>query len=182
MNFALYKTNNLNNGQGPLHLRSFTGIQPQNHIKISLMCMCRESDQNHGTNYKTISTLARSMTRLISIILLSGFLFQSFSKVLILANYEMNKEYITKNFCENKNKPKMHCNGKCHLKKQLEKDEKRENAPVNNVKEKLEIQLFPQFQNNSLFHLYATGKFVFAPFNDLEASSPSFSIFHPPSC
>ena len=38
-----------------------------------------------------------------------------------LVDYAMNKEYIAKNLCENRAKPKMNCNGKCHLMKQLKK-------------------------------------------------------------
>lgn len=34
--------------------------------------------------------------------------------------YEINKEYIANNLCENRNKPEMHCNGKCHLRKQID--------------------------------------------------------------
>lgn len=34
-------------------------------------------------------------------------------------NYAINKEYIARKLCVNKDKPKMNCNGKCHLKKQL---------------------------------------------------------------
>ncbi|HKC67364.1 MAG TPA: hypothetical protein VKG26_03990 [Bacteroidia bacterium] len=36
-------------------------------------------------------------------------------------DYAINKEYIAKNLCENRNKPKLNCNGKCHLMKQLKK-------------------------------------------------------------
>lgn len=41
--------------------------------------------------------------------------------LLPLLDYALNKEYISKNLCENRNKPKMHCNGKCHLMQQLKK-------------------------------------------------------------
>lgn len=36
-------------------------------------------------------------------------------------DYAINKEYIAKNLCENRTKPKLNCNGKCHLMKQLKK-------------------------------------------------------------
>lgn len=36
----------------------------------------------------------------------------------------------------------MHCNGKCHLRKQLEAQHKKDNAPVQSLKEKLELQYF----------------------------------------
>lgn len=38
-----------------------------------------------------------------------------------ILDYEANKGFIAKNLCENKAKPKMQCNGKCHLRKQLSK-------------------------------------------------------------
>jgi hypothetical protein len=34
-------------------------------------------------------------------------------------NYCINYKYISTVLCENKNKPQMHCNGKCHLKKTI---------------------------------------------------------------
>jgi hypothetical protein len=36
-----------------------------------------------------------------------------------IVHYQWNKKEITAKYCVNKNKPAMHCNGKCHLKKQL---------------------------------------------------------------
>lgn len=78
----------------------------------------------------------------ISILLAFTFLVQSASKLFIIADYQINKEYISKNLCENKNKPKMHCNGKCHLAKRLKNQDKKENSPTNQLKEKLELQFF----------------------------------------
>ena len=34
--------------------------------------------------------------------------------------YELNIDYIVQNYCVNKDKPKLQCNGKCHLAKQLQ--------------------------------------------------------------
>lgn len=39
----------------------------------------------------------------------------------ISLHYQLNKAWIAANLCENKNKPAMNCNGKCHLRKQLAK-------------------------------------------------------------
>ncbi len=38
-----------------------------------------------------------------------------------MIDYIVNYNYIRTELCENKDKPEMHCNGKCHLKKQLKK-------------------------------------------------------------
>ena len=48
---------------------------------------------------------------------------QSVGKLALLSNYLVNRDFITLNYCENKNKPKLHCNGKCHLSKQLKEQE-----------------------------------------------------------
>jgi hypothetical protein len=46
-------------------------------------------------------------------------LIQVFSKWLAVIDYAVNKEYIAKNLCENRNKPTLHCNGKCQLMKKM---------------------------------------------------------------
>ena len=38
-----------------------------------------------------------------------------------IIDYVVNYEYISKELCENKAKPELHCNGKCHLMKELAK-------------------------------------------------------------
>nr|WP_237421255.1 hypothetical protein [Flavobacterium sp. Sd200] len=47
--------------------------------------------------------------------------------VLPLGEYILNYEYIAKELCVNKEKPAMHCNGKCHLMKELAKKAADEN-------------------------------------------------------
>ena len=97
-----------------------------------------------------------------------------------MANYEINKDYISKNLCENRSKPKMHCNGKCHLRKQLQKESKKENAPANNVKNKLEIQFFSE--SNSLIQFIAkpTDKDHFINYYFIPYSKHIVSVFRPP--
>lgn len=48
----------------------------------------------------------------------------SMQKTLLVGIYQLNKNYITQVYCENKDKPTMHCDGKCHLEKTLEKTTK----------------------------------------------------------
>lgn len=49
-------------------------------------------------------------------------------KLIVVAHFEANRTYIAQNLCENRNKPELHCKGKCYLKKQLKKEEKNESA------------------------------------------------------
>ncbi len=39
-----------------------------------------------------------------------------------VVDYAVNYNYIVNVLCENKDKPEMHCNGKCHLTKELAKE------------------------------------------------------------
>jgi hypothetical protein len=115
-----------------------------------------------------------------SILLASLFLLQSAEKFIIVVNYELNKASITTNFCENKAKPMLHCNGKCHLKKQLQQQDKKENSPTNSLKEKLEIQFLTENKKQTFIcHpsiiLLKKSVYLFINYsNSLDA------IFHPP--
>ena len=60
------------------------------------------------------------MNKLIVFLLIVGIGFQSVGKLLVLAWYQVNKTYIAQKLCENRNKPKMHCNGKCQLRKKMQ--------------------------------------------------------------
>lgn len=48
----------------------------------------------------------------------------SFNNLVVIGGYYLNKNYIAANFCENKAKPELHCEGKCHLAKELQASEK----------------------------------------------------------
>jgi hypothetical protein len=52
-------------------------------------------------------------------------LFASFSKAFVMGAFLINQANISKTLCENRNQPKKHCEGKCYLKKQMTKDEKK---------------------------------------------------------
>jgi hypothetical protein len=58
-----------------------------------------------------------------------------------IVHYQWNKKEITAKFCINKNKPKVHCNGKCHLKKQLKNIEE-VGQPSSNPNQSKEIKYF----------------------------------------
>lgn len=107
------------------------------------------------------------------------FLIQSFTRSFIYLNYEVNKDYISNVLCENKEKKEMHCEGKCHLKKELDKEEKSESTPTANNKEKFEITLF----NESIteFLIYIVSKAVYTvSYIAIVPQNCSFAIFHPP--
>lgn len=71
--------------------------------------------------------------RFIAILLLLSSVTMNLSGLFVFAGFEMNREYIVKELCINKDKPQLHCNGKCYLMKKLKQAEEKE--------QKLEHQL-----------------------------------------
>jgi len=117
----------------------------------------------------------------IAILLVCAFILQSAGKLLIIVNYQVNKESITKIFCENKTKPLLKCNGKCHLKKQLAKQDKKENTPSNNIKTKLEIQLFSENKSFAFVNSITKKNRHYSIYLFSDSDPHPSSVFHPPS-
>lgn len=60
-----------------------------------------------------------------------------------IAYFQLNRDYIAKNLCVNKDKPKLNCNGQCYLAKQLKATEEKEKKSNSERIEKMqEIVLF----------------------------------------
>jgi hypothetical protein len=55
------------------------------------------------------------------------------SSPLVYLDYSLRKDYIAKNLCQNRNRPSMHCNGKCYLSKQLAKAAEQKEAQQKNT-------------------------------------------------
>ncbi len=120
------------------------------------------------------------MVRFISIIILTAFMLQTFSKVIIYVNYELNLDYIIKTYCINKNDPSKHCDGKCHLTKQLQEEEKKETLPGTNRDERLEINLFSENITAYLFNNFSGKEYIYPDLKFPKIDSPVFGFFHPP--
>jgi len=122
--------------------------------------------------------------KILAVILLSLVtLLQSFSKWIILTDYEINKEYISKNLCINKSRPKLHCNGKCQLMKKLAEEEK-QNSSNNNNQGKVKFQDIVFLHSMRLFELKKPTENRSNPPTQIypgKYESPVSSIFHPPS-
>lgn len=126
------------------------------------------------------STLAKMLKQFFLIFALIGVLLQNFSKIIIYVNFTLNRDYIAKNLCVKKSEPDNCCKGSCHLQKELDKEEKKEQAPVNPIKNKSEIQLISQ--NNSGIYIFSypdiNDLISYYPFDLTKKNAPS--IFRPP--
>ena len=97
--------------------------------------------------------------------------------------YQVNRQFIAQNFCVNKDKPKLNCNGQCYLAKQLKKQEEKETKSNSEKLEKLpEINLV--FEETIEFHFTP---FIKEPtvhsfrYSNLYTHLFNPTVLHPPS-
>ena len=60
-------------------------------------------------------------------------------------DYLINKDYIAKNLCINKDKPKSCCKGKCHMVKQLQKTNKNTDNEPKNSNSRVQLKELTEF-------------------------------------
>lgn len=101
-----------------------------------------------------------------------------------VVEYVVNYDYISKVLCENKAKPVLKCNGKCHLMKQLAKESESEKPLSSNKKvlQEIEVLFFQNidFQCCNVFGLVISSKDTPNYINHYTFQDINF-IFHPPS-
>ncbi len=100
--------------------------------------------------------------------------------------YGINYDYIVKELCENKDKPVLKCNGKCHLAKQLakatEEDNNSSSGKKQNVKQEIETMFCQEFNVVSFAKNFVfTNKKINSDYQNLYALTAIQSTFHPPT-
>lgn len=63
---------------------------------------------------------SRKVARLLLLVLAVLSLLQPFQKDFIIAGFFLNRSFIVENLCENLDRPELHCEGICQLKKSLQ--------------------------------------------------------------
>jgi len=101
------------------------------------------------------------------------FLLMTFSKGLTLLNFYFNQEAITAKFCVNKSRPKMQCNGKCFLAKQIKEQEQRDATNAVLELSKIEVVSFTSYFINDLERFYT----VVDPGYRVYSEKPNTALF-----
>jgi hypothetical protein len=103
--------------------------------------------------------------------------------MLPVITYYVDYEYISKELCENIDKPELRCDGKCHLKKELA-NASEEDKPISNFKnifKEIENILFIEKINS--YNIISFSKIIQNNYwyNNLYQYNNSNLTFHPPS-
>ncbi len=101
-----------------------------------------------------------------------------------VVEYVVNYDYISKVLCENKAKPKMQCNGKCHLMKELAKASENE-KPISSDKksstQEFEILFLEEIRSFRIASIFYHKQLQFnTNYSNLYFRLNSTSVFRPP--
>ena len=104
---------------------------------------------------------------------------------IIFADYELRKDFIIKNYCINKNRPELHCDGKCYLAEQLKKAEQEDQkqATGNFISKLLSFE--SDIKTNLFTNYFPAKRFSEKSIQNFQYKNRishlhAFSFFHPP--
>ncbi|MDB5086273.1 MAG: hypothetical protein JWR09_267 [Mucilaginibacter sp.] len=85
------------------------------------------------------------LKQLTAYFLIFSLLAVNFSRFFIFVGFELNKNYIAANLCDNRDKPWLHCNGKCYFAKKIKQaqENERKEAAKDNFS-RLEVSFFQE--------------------------------------
>jgi hypothetical protein len=111
--------------------------------------------------------------------MVTGVLIQSITKTIVMINYSLNKDYISKNLCEKRKVKNNKCNGSCHLKLKLKQSDDSGAKEPPSLKDKSEQVLYCNFSFVKLRAVKYT-QYIF-PVPVLHFPQPThLPVFHPP--
>jgi hypothetical protein len=102
-----------------------------NDIYKRFTCACVMSDSISESNF-AVGRITVNMKRKadhpdwICLFLLLLIIVKAGVIPMIYVDYELRRDYITKNICVNRNRPQLHCAGKCYLAKKIDENQKQE--------------------------------------------------------
>ena len=115
----------------------------------------------------------------IAILLLFSLLGSTCSSLFVYVGFEANQKFIAAELCVNKDKPQLHCNGKCYLMKKLKQAQDKEQKQERQT-QKTQIQ-DALVVKPLIFKQYAFADIkLHVPFSTGMPLSIKNSIFHPP--
>jgi len=119
------------------------------------------------------------LRRIIAMLLIASLFTANFSRFFIYAGFEMNRDYIAAKLCENRNKPQLHCNGKCYLMKKIKQaEDKQNNQDRQSQKNLFQEAFFPQIAAIK-FHTHLL-QVMYIPNNRFLLPQIAGTIFQPP--
>ncbi|MBB5397761.1 hypothetical protein [Mucilaginibacter sp. AK015] len=82
------------------------------------------------------------LQRFTAYLLIVSLVSANFSRFFIYAGFELNRNYIATKLCENRDKPQLHCNGKCYFMKKIKQAQEKQNTEERQAQKNLFQEAF----------------------------------------
>jgi hypothetical protein len=115
----------------------------------------------------------------IAYVLIFSLIATNFQRYFVYAGFEMNQKYIAANLCVNRNKPWLHCNGKCYFMRKIAEAEQKQASDERQSQKNLFQEAFFTSVSVIKFHtqlLYT----IPVPNNRFALPMAQSGIFRPP--
>jgi hypothetical protein len=120
------------------------------------------------------------MKKIAALFLLFAFAALTFDQAVIVFNFYIHRSYIAATQCENRDRPILHCGGKCQLIKKLKQEEKKDQQnPERKIENKNEVVSSKSFFTSALL-TSAISHPCHIISSDSGTIDRSFVVFHPP--
>ena len=129
-----------------------------------------------GNKYYLCTTMLKKVTALL---LIATLISANFTRLFIYAGFELNRNYIATKLCENRDKPWLHCDGKCYFMKKIKQAQERER----NEEHQSQKNLFQEalFARSPLIKFYSRVLQVMqVPGHRIELPVVSLPVYQPP--
>lgn len=119
------------------------------------------------------------LNRVTALVLLVALLSANFSRLFVYAGFELNKEYIVTQLCENRDKPQLHCDGHCYFMKKIKQVQEKEKGNERQTQKSLFQEVFVKSSNSIKFFSQVVNT-VITPYQLLKSTSFPGAVFQPP--
>jgi len=103
----------------------------------------------------------------------------NFSRFFVVAGFELNRNYIAANLCENRDKPAVHCDGKCYFAKKMKQADDKQASDERQSQKSLFQEVFVISSTDMQFHTSLL-QVIDTPYDDCLPPTPAAVIFQPP--
>ena len=119
------------------------------------------------------------LQRITAYLLIFSLVTVNFSHLFIYAGFEMNRNYIATKLCENRDKPWMHCDGKCYFMKKIKQAEDKQASDERQSQKSLFQEVYVASSTVIKFHSSLL-QVIVTPCDSTVPVKPVGAIFRPP--
>ncbi|MFS2189465.1 hypothetical protein ACCC92_22505 [Mucilaginibacter sp. Mucisp84] len=119
------------------------------------------------------------LQRITAYLLIFSLITVNFSRFFIFAGFELNRNYIATKLCENRNKPWLHCNGKCYFAKKIKQAEDKQASDERQSQKSLFQEVYVISSTDVKFHSSLL-QVISTPYTPTVPADRPATIFQPP--